>query len=630
MTNSTTKGNKRTVVQISTHCTSYGVLKLLPLRDFKPPRELKVALKNYQSECGGNDKLSKDYVKLINSFSDMKKIEPENYLVLFKIFLYLEASAYKLHISYHNLKKYVLVRELGPNSDFVINVTTLDEDHPFITIGDFVKIVHPQRKYYARITNIKEKNVLIHIRNKKVQEILLNQDVDIKFCPSSWSIKCCHYVLHVLCKNNLINSLYPKRDTDYGTPLKVTPHSDFEWVNKNIKSNPEQKEAVINIVHKTAHPAPYILFGPPGTGKTMTLVETICQIRKRHVSKNILVCAPSNTAADEIAKRLLEFIPCKDVFRMYAPSRNWEDIDKNINPSTNFVNEACVFLPKDIFILKKIVIATLITCTRLVSLNLKSNHFSYVFIDEASQSIELESLIPITLISSRKANKEGTLHGQIILAGDPYQLGPVVWCKKIEHLLSKSMLERLMERELYKKNAEGQYDPRYITKLIRNFRSKEPILHVSNASFYENDLICCMKSNEILSIPNFSLSNRTFPILFIEIYGTEKRTENGSVYNEEEIMMVSNFVSKFMTAKIGAYTIKENDIGIITPFKQQKIMIQRKLNKKNLRNITVGTIESFQGQEKEIIILSTARSQVFQHDGKKHIGFLSNPKVKIV
>lgn len=79
-----------------------------------------------------------------------------------------------------------------------------------------------------------------------------------------------------------------------------------------------------------------------------------------------------------------------------------------------------------------------------------------------------------------------------------------------------------------------------------------------------------------------------------------------------------------MHSKIGNREIKGEDIGILTPFKQQKIMIEKYVQS---NNITVGTIETFQGQEREIIILSTVRSKIFEHNNKRHIGFLSNPKV---
>lgn len=82
-----------------------------------------------------------------------------------------------------------------------------------------------------------------------------------------------------------------------------------------------------------------------------------------------------------------------------------------------------------------------------------------------------------------------------------------------------------------------------------------------------------------------------------------------------------------MRSKFGNRKIEEENIGIVTPFKQQKIMIKRSLNLHKLNNIAVGTIEIFQGQEKEIIVLSTVRSQAFKHHGKQHLGFLANPKV---
>lgn len=73
--------------------------------------------------------------------------------------------------------------------------------------------------------------------------------------------------------------------------------------------------------------------------------------------------------------------------------------------------------------------------------------------------------------------------------------------------------------------------------------------------------------------------------------------------------------------------ITAKDIGIVTPFKQQQMEIINRLAEIRLENITVGTVETFQGQERTIIILSTVRSKIFKHENNEHIGFLSNPKV---
>lgn len=87
------------------------------------------------------------------------------------------------------------------------------------------------------------------------------------------------------------------------------------------------------------------------------------------------------------------------------------------------------------------------------------------------------------------------------------------------------------------------------------------------------------------------------------------------------------YLSSLLGEKLGNLKIEQNHIGIVTPFKQQQMKINMELEKRNWKDITVGTVETFQGREKEIIILSTVRSRLFVHDGIRHIGFLSDEKV---
>ncbi|XP_003399605.4 putative helicase mov-10-B.1 isoform X1 [Bombus terrestris] len=608
--------NKRSIVGESTHCTSFGVCKRVPLVKIQFPADLCAVLNKTKPQ---NVQLYNDYMKLINNLPNIKKIEPEYYLILFKILLYLEEHELCLIAAKHNLEnqklKYV-------SDSFEITVPTLDEDDPFITVGDTLKIEvkRLKSKYTCNITDIIGKKVYATIRKSSVVSQLLEEQVDIYFLPMNWQIRCCHSVLHIMFEHNLVNSVYPKINTN----LYTLPEVDLDWANKSIAKNKEQKIAVNNILNYSAYPAPYILFGPPGTGKTTTLIETIYQIRKQCKSKNILVCTPSNAAADEITNRLLCLLPHKDVFRMYATSKCCNNVDEKIYPNSNFIDDMVLYLPKKIFILKKIVITTLVTCMRLASLKLRNDHFSYIFIDEASQSTELESLIPLMVMNSK--NNTEALYAQIVIAGDPYQLGPLIRCTKIQHLLGKSLLERLMECEPYQK-VNNKYNSRYITKLIHNYRNQEAIIHTSNNLFYEKDLLCDKKENKHSIISNWTvLSRKTFPILFLVLKGEEVRTPNGSVYNETEITAVTNIIKILMRSKFRNRKIEEEDIGIVTPFKQQKIMFKRSLNLHKLNNIAVGTVEIFQGQEKEIIVLSTVRSQTFKHRGKQHLGFLANLK----
>ena len=90
-----------------------------------------------------------------------------------------------------------------------------------------------------------------------------------------------------------------------------------------------------------------------------------------------------------------------------------------------------------------------------------------------------------------------------------------------------------------------------------------------------------------------------------------------------------DYVEKLMGETLDGRKIEQTDIGIITPFRFQGFIIMKALEKKNWNDVSVGTVETFQGQEKNIIIVSTVRSVLFKHDGKFHIGFLSHEKVII-
>lgn len=99
-----------------------------------------------------------------------------------------------------------------------------------------------------------------------------------------------------------------------------------------------------------------------------------------------------------------------------------------------------------------------------------------------------------------------------------------------------------------------------------------------------------------------------------------------SVYNVEEIKVVVTYVKLLLGKKFQNTIVTQRDIGIITPFTEQKKKIMYALEEYNYDDIEVGTVELFQGQEKEIIILSTVRNKIFNHGNDDHIGFLSNRK----
>ena len=114
---------------------------------------------------------------------------------------------------------------------------------------------------------------------------------------------------------------------DVSLTLQTTLSSNIIRISPTNQLNTYQAEAVQSIVNSTHHPFPYLVWGPPGTGKTMTLIEAIYQIYRCYTSSRILVCAPSNAAADLLCERLSrKGIDIVDMQRINAYGRDTRNI----------------------------------------------------------------------------------------------------------------------------------------------------------------------------------------------------------------------------------------------------------------------------------------------------------------
>lgn len=132
----------------------------------------------------------------------------------------------------------------------------------------------------------------------------------------------------------------------------------------------------------------------------------------------------------------------------------------------------------------RITVGTCVALGLLYNMGFPKGHFTHVFVDEAGQATEPEIMIPSTFIHAD--------YGQIILAGDPMQLGPVVQSKLAGcYGFGESFLARILRQFPYQRDTEGfefGYDPRLVTKLIINYRSLPEILHLPSTLFYESEL----------------------------------------------------------------------------------------------------------------------------------------------
>ncbi|KAM4872954.1 helicase MOV-10 isoform 1-T2 [Thomomys bottae] len=409
---------------------------------------------------------------------------------------------------------------------------------------------------------------------------------------------------------------------------------------RSLESNPEQLQAMKHIVMGTTRPAPYIIFGPPGTGKTVTLVEAIKQVVKHLPKAHILACAPSNSGADLLCQRLRVHLP-SSIYRLLAPSRDIRMVPEDIKPCCNWDPRKgeYVFPAKKQLQEYRVLITTLITASRLVSAQFPIDHFTHIFIDEAGHCMEPESLVAIAGLMEVK--ETGNPGGQLVLAGDPRQLGPVLRSPLTQKYgLGYSLLERLLTyNTLYKKGPNG-YNPQFITKLLRNYRSHPTILDIPNRLYYEGELQACADTVDRERFCRWEgLPQQGFPIIFHGVMGKDEREGNSpSFFNPEEAATVTSYLKLLLapSSKKGKARLSPRSVGVISPYRKQVEKIRHCITRldrelralDDIKDLKVGSVEEFQGQERSVILISTVRSSqgFVQLDLDFNLGFLKNPK----
>ncbi|XP_053313560.1 helicase MOV-10 [Spea bombifrons] len=617
----------------------YELERKIPLGDSTPPNHLRNSIRaGVFSKTGPRTVFPADAQdrNLLSSALNFS-----NYDKRFSLLLHLEEI--QMEIDIRKYDKTGEQMECDPRNKrlLLLHVPGVAESRPSVLRGDHLFVCLSDERtnpaainYKGYVHGVELEKVRLGFSVNLLKRFVTGLKFDVMFTFNRLPLKVQHRAVSLAKSSNIEQFLFPT--SSYGQA--VTDTERLTLYDRSLETNKEQYNAVKQIVGGLSRPAPYLIFGPPGTGKTVTLVEAIKQVLKCIPTSHVLACAPSNSAADLICQRLMKHVDKKGIYRILASSREFRTVPEDIKPCCNWDDgQGCYVYPcKDKLKTYRVIITTLTTAGRLVSADFPKDHFSHVFIDESGHAVEPECVIAIAgLLNVMNPQSKG---GQLVLAGDPKQLGPILRSPlAIEHGLDKSLLERLMtENSLYQKNNQG-YNSQFVTKLLKNYRSHPSILKIPNELFYDNELQPC--ADQLLSNSYCSwekLPRKGFPIIFHGVMGKDEREGNSpSFFNRNEIDALLSYLTALLETqgRNGLAKISPKDIGIISPYRKQVEKIRKAIDLQfkgvsDIKDLKVGSVEEFQGQERKVIIISTVRStkDYVKFDEDFSLGFLKNPK----
>ena len=435
-------------------------------------------------------------------------------------------------------------------------------------------------------------------------------------------------------------------------PHASLPAEEFDFLTPGL--NESQKEAVRFAL---AAPEVALIHGPPGTGKTQTLIELIRQFLR--LSLRVLVCGPSNISVDNIVSRLPPTTPMVrlghparllpavlahslDVLTTTSPAaaivrdvrRELDEQQARVRKTRSGKERRAVYaemreLRKEYRVRERRCVGELVRTSRVVlgtlhgvgGWQLGREVFDVVVVDEASMA--LESQCWVALLGAKK----------VVLAGDHLQLPPTVKSANVKGTAKGTALSREqagLERTLFDRLLE-MYGDDVKRMLTVQYRMNEEIMRFPSEELYGGKLVAheAVRGRLLSDMEGVAGGEDTdVPVVLWDTQGGEfpEGTEDEEIgkrgvmvgeskSNEMEALVVAMHVRKLVKAGV-----KPDDMAVLTPYNAQLALLSREL-REEFPGIELGSVDGFQGREKEAVIVSLVRS-----NAEGEVGFLGEKR----
>ncbi|KAG5854471.1 hypothetical protein ANANG_G00038200 [Anguilla anguilla] len=443
-----------------------------------------------------------------------------------------------------------------------------------------------ERVYEAQVEERRPECMLLRLSEDCCRDLRLQPDqdlqVELQFQLNRLPLCEMHFALDSL--QDCCTLLFPE------PPSAGAPPSFSSVEGMDARLN-EQQRAALGVITAplSLQLPPVLLCGPPGTGKTFTLLQaTVALLRED--SNRVLLCSQSEAAADALMNELqimLGHSTSEDwLLRLQGCSRPGKSAAAAAQCCSGIAHSTAAEIQqpgREEVNRSRVVVCTVRQAKHLIQLRLDTGCFTHVLVDEASSAPECETVMALSLAGPST---------RVVLAGDPAQLPPLVYSEFArERGLQRPLLERLC----------GLYpqDSSCWVKLTEQYRSQQHIVRLVSELFYKGELRAGSKQ---------PVHKDFFPLSFFVAWGTDK---SGCGYlNYAEVLEVAEQVENLCKKwPVSWGKLEEGSVGVLTPYPSQALCLRSELQRRNLSCAAVQTLVTLPGRYFRVLFLSTVRTR---------------------